>query len=87
MKDGTYPGEEFGDNPAPEADLDYLVKHKLLNGRLVGFIAEGITPYGNFPMSYDRDPPTGYFQRGARRARRPGNPEGFLDLDPSLFRA
>ena len=42
VKDGTYCGEDFGDDPALEEDLEFLVKHKLRTGRLVGLVAEGI---------------------------------------------
>ena len=83
VKDGTYCGEDFGDDPALEEDLDYLVKHKLRAGRLVGFIAEGITPYGKLPSEVRM----AIFQRAifsgvpvVRVGR--GNPEGFSDLDP-----
>ncbi len=83
VKDGTYCGEDFGDDPALEEDLDFLVKHKLRTGRLVGFIAEGITPYGRIPSEVR----TAILQRAifsgvpvVRVAR--GNPEGFPDLDP-----
>ena len=83
VKDGTYCGEEYGDDPAPEADLDFLVKHKLRTGRLVGIVAEGITPYGNIPS----EARTKILQQAiftgvpvVRVAR--GNPEGFSDLNP-----
>jgi L-asparaginase len=83
VKDGTYCGEDFGDDPALEEDLGFLVKHKLRTGRLVGFIAEGITPYGRIPSEVR----TAILQRAifsgvpvVRVAR--GNPEGFPDLDP-----
>jgi hypothetical protein len=83
VKDGTYCGEAFGDDPAPEEDLDYLVKHKLRTGRLVGFIAEGITPYGKLPS----EARMAILERAVfggvpvvRVGR--GNPEGFADLDP-----
>jgi hypothetical protein len=83
VKDGTYCGEDFGDDPALEEDLDYLVKHKLRTGRLVGFIAEGITPYGKLPS----EARMAILERAVfggvpvvRVGR--GNPEGFSDLDP-----
>jgi L-asparaginase len=83
VKDGTYCGEDFGDDPALEEDLGFLVKHKLRTGRLVGFITEGITPYGRIPSEVR----TAILQRAifsgvpvVRVAR--GNPEGFPDLDP-----
>src|SRR4051812_47688564 len=46
VKDGSYFAEAFGDDPAPEADLDLLIKHKLGLGRLAGFVIEGLVPYG-----------------------------------------
>ena len=83
VKDGTYCGEDFGDDPALEEDLNYLVNHKLRTGRLVGFIAEGITPYGKLPSEVR----TAILERAifsgvpvVRVGR--GNPEGFSDLDP-----
>lgn len=83
VKDGTYCGEDFGDDPALEEDLDFLVKHKLRTGRLVGLIAEGITPYGKLTSEVR----TAILKRAifsgvpvVRVGR--GNPEGFSDLDP-----
>ena len=85
VKDGTYCGEDFGDDPALEEDLEFLVKHKLRTGRLVGIVAEGITPYGKLPSEVR----TAILERAifsgvpvARVGR--GNPEGFSDLD-TLF--
>ena len=83
VKDGTYSTEDFGDDPALEADLEFLVQHKLRTGRLVGFVAEGITPYGTYPS----EARTAILKRAifsgvpvVRVAR--GNPEGFSDLNP-----
>ena len=47
VKDGGYCGEEFGDDPALEPDLAFLVEHKLGLGRLAGFVVEGQVPYGS----------------------------------------
>jgi L-asparaginase len=47
VKDGGYCGEDFGDDPALEGDLAYLVGHKLGLGRLAGFVTEGQVPYGS----------------------------------------
>jgi L-asparaginase len=83
VKDGTYCGEDFGDDPAPEEDLDYLVKHKLRTGRLVGFIAEGITPYGKLPSEVRNAILERAIFSGVPVVRvGRGNPEGFSDLDP-----
>ncbi len=46
VKDGGYCGEEFGDDPALEPDLAFLIEHKLGLGRLAGFVTEGQVPYG-----------------------------------------
>ena len=83
VKDGTYCGEDFGDDPALEDDLDYLVKHKLRTGRLVGFIAEGITPYGKLPSELRNAILERAIFSGVPVVRvGRGNPEGFSDLDP-----
>jgi len=47
VKDGGYCGEEFGEDPALEPDLPFLVAHKLGLGRLAGFVIEGQVPYGS----------------------------------------
>ena len=47
VKDGGYCGEDFGDDPALEGDLTYLLDHKLRLGRLAGFVTEGQVPYGS----------------------------------------
>jgi hypothetical protein len=41
VKDGGYCGEEFGEDPALEPDLAFLVEHKLSLGRLAGRQSEG----------------------------------------------
>ncbi|MFT4003150.1 MAG: asparaginase domain-containing protein [Rhizobium sp.] len=46
VKDGGYAAEMFGDDPAAEADLDFLIKYKLTSGRLAGLVVEGLVPYG-----------------------------------------
>lgn len=46
VKDGGYMAEAFGDDPAPEADLAFLIEYKLGTGRLGGFVIEGLVPYG-----------------------------------------
>ncbi|HKT17708.1 MAG TPA: asparaginase domain-containing protein [Stellaceae bacterium] len=46
VKDGGYFGEDFGEDPALEGDLAFLLEHKLRLGRLAGFVTEGQVPYG-----------------------------------------
>src|SRR6185437_15831067 len=46
VKDGGYYTDDYGDDPARELDLLYLLDYKLGLGRLCGFIAEGQVPYG-----------------------------------------
>ncbi len=47
VKDGGYYGDDYGDNPARELDLLYLLEYKLGLGRLCGFVTEGQVPYGS----------------------------------------
>ncbi len=47
VKDGGYYGDDYGDDPARELDLHYLIDFKLGQGRLAGFITEGQVPYGS----------------------------------------
>lgn len=47
VKDGGYMAEAFGDDPAAEPDLGFLIEHKLAAGRLGGFVVEGLVPYGS----------------------------------------
>ncbi len=49
VKEGNYTSEEFGDDPALERDLQFLIEHKLGLGRLAGFVTEGQVPYGRLP--------------------------------------
>lgn len=51
VKDGAFAGLEIGDDPALEADLAASVEHKLGLGRLAGFVAEGLVPYGLLPSA------------------------------------
>lgn len=46
IKDGSYSGIDFGDDPALELDLIASIDHKLAMGLLAGFIVEGLVPYG-----------------------------------------
>jgi L-asparaginase len=47
IKDGSYSGIDFGDDPELELDLIASIDHKLAMGRLTGFIVEGLVPYGS----------------------------------------
>jgi hypothetical protein len=49
MKDGSYSGIDFGDDPELEIDMIASINHKLAMGRLAGFIIEGLVPYGTTP--------------------------------------
>jgi L-asparaginase len=83
VKDGGYCGEEFGEDPALEPDLAFLVKHKLSLGRLAGFITEGQVPYGSMTSQARQK----HMERAVMcglpvvRAGR-GAPEGFADGTP-----
>jgi hypothetical protein len=83
VKDAGYLTEEFGDDPALERDLDFLIEHKLGLGRLVGFVIEGQVPYGSMSSQVRQK----RMERAARcgcpivRVGR-GAPEGFADPGP-----
>ena len=83
VKDGGYFAEAFGDDPAPEADLDFLIKHKLGLGRLADFVIEGLVPYGAATSELRAS-----MLRTASFSGLPvvrvgrGYPEGFADPDP-----
>jgi hypothetical protein len=49
IKDGSYSGIDFGDDPELEVDIIASIQHKLAMGRLAGFIVEGLVPYGAMP--------------------------------------
>ena len=49
MKDGSYSGIDFGDDPELEIDMIASIDHKLAMGRLAGFVIEGLVPYGSTP--------------------------------------
>ena len=83
VKDAGYLTEEFGDDPALERDLDFLIEHKLGLGHLVGFVIEGQVPYGSMASQVRQK----RMERAARcgcpivRVGR-GTPEGFADPGP-----
>jgi L-asparaginase len=51
MKDGSYCGIEFGDDPELEIDMIASIEHKLAIGKLAGFVIEGLVPYGSLPST------------------------------------
>jgi len=83
VKEGGYNADAFGDDPAPEADLDFLIKHKLSGRRLGGFVIEGLVPYGAATSEL-----RALMLRWASFMGLPvvrvgrGYPEGFADPDP-----
>jgi hypothetical protein len=46
VKDGGFGAEEYGDGAAQEVELVASLEQKLSLGRLAGFVAEGLVPYG-----------------------------------------
>jgi L-asparaginase/Glu-tRNA(Gln) amidotransferase subunit D len=83
VKEGGYNADTFGDDHAPEADLDFLIKHKLSGKRLGGFVIEGLVPYGAATSEL-----RALMLRQASFMGLPvvrvgrGYPEGFADPDP-----
>jgi L-asparaginase len=80
VKDGGYCGEEFGEDPALEGDLSFLLDHKLRLGRLAGFVTEGQVPYGAM-TSHARQAIMGRAVLSGLPVVRVGRsaPEGFAD--------
>jgi len=80
VKDGGYFAEEYFDHPAVAADLVSLVEQKLSIGRLAGFVAEGLTPYGTMTSSVRQDVLLKAIYAGLPVVRvGRGSPEGFTD--------
>jgi len=80
VKDGGYFAEEYFDHPAVAADLVSLVEQKLSAGRLAGFVAEGLTPYGTMTSSVRQDVLMKAIYAGLPVVRvGRGSPEGFAD--------
>jgi len=83
VKEGGYNADTFGDDPEPEGDLDYLIRHKLGGKRLGGFVIEGLVPYGAATSEL-----RALMLRQASFMGLPvvrvgrGYPEGFADPDP-----
>jgi hypothetical protein len=83
VKDGGYCGEEFGEDPALEPDLAFLVRHKLGLGRLAGFITEGQVPYGSMTSQARQKHMARAVLSGLPVVRvGRGAPEGFADGTP-----
>ena len=83
VKDGSYSGLEFGDDPSHEKDLIASIEHKLSMGRLTGFIVEGLVPYGS-SCSEARHKlmiKAAYSGIPVAKAGR-GSPQGFADPHP-----
>jgi hypothetical protein len=84
VKDGGYAAEMFGEDMAAEADLDFLIKHRLASGKLAGFVVEGLVPCGAATSELR----TRMLRRASfsglpvvRVGR--GYPEGFADPEPT----
>lgn len=83
VKDGGYYTDDFGDDPARELDLLYLLDYKLGLGRLCGFIAEGQVPYGAMTSIARRKVIERAVYRGMPVVQvGRGSPEGFADRTP-----
>jgi hypothetical protein len=83
VKDGGFTAEDFGDDEAAERDLSFLVAHKLGLGRLVGFVAEGLVPYGAMTSELRQSILLRALLSGAPVVRvGRGSPEGFADSHP-----
>ena len=83
VKDGGYCGEEFGEDPALEPDLAFLVRHKLGLSRLAGFITEGQVPYGSMTSQARQKHMARAVLSGLPVVRvGRGAPEGFADGTP-----
>lgn len=83
VKDGGFAADAFGDDPAAEADLGFLIRDRLTRGRLCGFVIEGLVPYGTATSEL-----RAAMLRQASFSGAPvvqvgrGYPEGFADPDP-----
>lgn len=80
VKDGGYCGEDFGEDPALERDIAFLVEHKLGLGRLAGFVIEGQVPYGSMTSQARQKHMEKAVLSGLPVVRvGRGSPEGFAD--------
>lgn len=83
VKDGGFTADAFGDDPALEADLGFLIRHRLESGRLCGFVIEGLVPYGSATSELRAAMLRQASFSGAPVVRvGRGYPEGFADPDP-----
>jgi hypothetical protein len=83
VKDGNYLSEDFGDDPALEHDLHFLIAHKLGLDRLAGFVTEGHVPYGTLPSATRQKVMEKAVFSGLPVVRvGRGNAEGFADATP-----
>lgn len=83
VKDGCYVADGFGEDPADEPDLGFLIRLRLESGRLCGFVLEGLVPYGS-ATSHLRGAMLKRAIFGGLPVVRVGRgyPEGFADPDP-----
>lgn len=83
VKDGGYVADMFGGDPAAEADLGFLIRHRLESARLCGFVIEGLVPYGSATSELRAAMLRRASFSGAPVVRvGRGHPEGFADPDP-----
>jgi L-asparaginase len=83
IKDGSFVGDDWGDDPEREDDFKALIAHKLSLGRLAGFVVEGTVPYGKFTSAarYRLGLRAAFSGLPIVRVGR-GYPEGFADPEP-----
>ncbi|WP_158818924.1 asparaginase domain-containing protein [Methylocapsa sp. S129] len=83
VKDGGFAADAFGDDPEAEADLAFLIRDRLVRGRLCGFVIEGLVPYGAATSELRAAMLRRASFSGAPVVRvGRGYPEGFADFDP-----
>jgi hypothetical protein len=83
IKDGSFIGDDWGDDPEREDDFKALIAHKLGLGRLAGFVVEGTVPYGKFTSAARHRLGLRAVFSGLPMVRvGRGYPEGFADPEP-----
>lgn len=83
IKDGSFAGDDWGDDPEAEGDFKALIAHKLSLGRLGGFVVEGLVPYGKFTSAARTQLALRAVFSGIPIVRvGRGYPEGFADPEP-----